>query len=147
MTKITHKGLWFKYSSLSDEDKKTSKKLFLSFLLCGSLIGFSSEKSYLIMWSEIFHPSLFYIMPVLTLIAGFYTIKFSYELYKNQDELYQKFHDFSLITGFLGFAIFGLILHYVSIYINYQPLWIDYVLCSIIGMVVGQVYFYKKFYE
>ena len=28
MTKITHKGLWFKYSSLSDEDKKTSKKLF-----------------------------------------------------------------------------------------------------------------------
>ena len=99
------------------------------------------------MWSEIFHPSLFYIMPVLTLIAGFYTIKFSYELYKNQDELYQKFHDFSLITGFLGFAIFGLILHYVSIYINYQPLWIDYVLCSIIGMVVGQVYFYKKFYE
>ena len=34
MTKITHKGLWFKYSSLSDEDKKTSKKLFLSALLC-----------------------------------------------------------------------------------------------------------------
>ena len=86
-------------------------------------------------------------MPVLTLIAGFYTIKFSYELYKNQDELYQKFHDFSLIAGFLGFAIFGLILHYVSIFTNYQPLWLDYVLCSIVGMVIGQVYFYKKFYE
>ena len=40
MTKITHKGLWFKYSSLSDEDKKTSKKLFLSALLCGFLLGF-----------------------------------------------------------------------------------------------------------
>ena len=25
MTKITHKGLWFKYSSLSKEDKNTSK--------------------------------------------------------------------------------------------------------------------------
>ena len=82
MTKITHKGLWFKYSSLSDEDKKTSKKLFLSALLFGFLFGLSTEKSSLIMWSEIFHPSLFYIMPVLTIIAGFYTIKFSYELYK-----------------------------------------------------------------
>ena len=147
MTKITHKGLWFKYSSLSDEDKKTTKKLFLSALLCGFLLGLSTEKSSLIMWSEIFHPSLFYIMPVLTLIAGFYTIKFSYELYKNQDELYQKFHDFSLITGFLGFVVFGLILHFVSMYIEYQPEFIDYALCSILGMGIGQVYFYNKFYE
>ena len=147
MTKITHKGLWFKYSSLSDEDKKTSKKLFLSALLCGFLLGLSTDKSSLIMWSEIFHPSLFYIMPVLTLIAGFYTIKFSYELYKNQDELYQKFHDFSLTAGFFGFAVFGLILHFVSMYIEYQPEFIDYALCSILGMGVGQVYFYNKFYE
>ena len=99
------------------------------------------------MWSEIIHPSLFYIMPALPIIAGFFTIKYNYELYKNQDELYQKFHDFSLIAGFLGFAIFGLILHYVSLYTNYQPVWMDYVLCSIVGMVIGQVYFYKKFYE
>ena len=147
MTKITHKGLWFKYSSLSDEDKKTSKKLFLSALLCGFLVGLSSDKSSLTMWSEIFHPSLFYIMPFLALIPGFFTIKYNYELYKNQDELYQKFHDFSLIAGFLGFAIFGFILHYVSIYTNYQPSWIDYGLCSILGMVIGQVYFYNKFYE
>ena len=147
MVKLTHKGLWFKYSSLSNEDKKTSKKLFLSALLCGFFFGLSSDKSSLIMWSEIFHPSLFYIMPVLTIIAGFYTIKFSYELYKNQDELYQKFHDFSLMTGFLGFAIFGLILHFVSMYIEYQPEFIDYALCSILGMGIGQVYFYNKFYE
>ena len=147
MTKITHKGLWFKYSSLGVEDKKTSKKLFLSALLCGFFFGLSSDKSSLIMWSEIFHPSLFYIMPALPIIAGFFTIKYNYKLYKNQDELYQKFHDFSLMTGFLGFAIFGLILHYVSLYTNYQPVWMDYVLCSIVGMVIGQVYFYKKFYE
>ena len=66
MTKITHKGLWFKYSSLSDEDKKTSKKLFLSALLCGFLLGLSTKKSSLIMWSEIFHPSLFYICLLYT---------------------------------------------------------------------------------
>ena len=29
MTKITHKGLWFKYSSLINEDKNTTKKVFL----------------------------------------------------------------------------------------------------------------------
>ena len=147
MTKITHKGLWFKYSSLSNEDKNTTKKVFLWALLCGFLFGLSSDKPSLMLWSEIFHPSLFYIMPVLTLIAGFFTIKYSFELYKNQDELYKKFHDFSLIAGFLGFAIFGFILHYVSIYTNYQPAWTDYGLCSILGMVSGQVYFYNKFYE
>ena len=48
MTKITHKGLWFKYSSLSDEDKKTSKKLFLSALLCGFLIFRLDDHKYLI---------------------------------------------------------------------------------------------------
>jgi len=29
MTKITHKGLWFKYSSLSKEDKNTSNFFFI----------------------------------------------------------------------------------------------------------------------
>ena len=28
MTKITHKGLWFKYSSLSKKDKNITKKVF-----------------------------------------------------------------------------------------------------------------------
>jgi len=28
MTKITHKGLWFKYSSLSKKDKNIQKKFF-----------------------------------------------------------------------------------------------------------------------
>jgi hypothetical protein len=147
MTKITHKGLWFKYSSLSEEDKKTSKKIFLSSILCGFMLGVSLDKSALIMWSEIIHPSMFYIMPALTLIFGYFSIKYSYELYKNQDELYRKFHDFSLMAGFLGFAVFGLILHFVSMYIEYQPEFIDYALCSILGMGIGQVYFYNKFYE
>jgi hypothetical protein len=147
MTKITHKGLWFKYSSLSKEDKNTSKKVFISALLFGFLLGISLDKSSLLMWSEIFHPSLFYILPAITLISCFFTIKYSYKLYQNQDELYKKFHDFSLIAGFMGFAIFGLILHYVSIYNEYQTNWMDYVLCSIVGMAIGQVYFYKKFYE
>ena len=105
MTKITHKGLWFKYSSLSKEDKNTSKKVFISALLFGFLLGLSLDKSSLLMWSEIFHPSLFYILPAITLISCFFTIKYSYKLYQNQDELYKKFHDFSLIAGFMGFAI------------------------------------------
>ena len=147
MTKITHKGLWFKYSSLSKEDKNTSKKIFLSSILCGFLLGLSLDKPALLLWSEIVHPSLFYIMPALTLIFGFFSLKYSFEFYKNQDELYRKFHDFSLMSGLLGFAVFGLILHFASIYMEFQPEWIDYCLCSIVGMAIGQVYFYKKFYE
>jgi hypothetical protein len=99
------------------------------------------------MWSEIFHPYLFYILPALALIAGIFTIKYTFELYQNQDELYKKYHDFSLMSGFMGFAIFGLLLSYLSIYVDYQPKFMDYFFCSIIGMVIGQMYFYKKFYE
>mgnify|MGYP001277244882 CR=1 FL=1 len=73
--------------------------------------------------------------------------KYAYKLYQSQDELYKKYHDFSLMSGFMGFAIFGLLLSYLSIYVDYQPKFMDYFFCSIIGMVIGQMYFYKKFYE
>ena len=146
MTKITHKGLWFKYSSLSKEDKNTSKKLLLSAILSGFFIGLTLDKQSLLMWSEIFHPYLFYILPAIALIAVIFTIKYSFKLYQNQDELYKKYHDFSLMSGFMGFAIFGLLLSYISIFVDYQPQFMDYVLCSILGMGIGQMYFYKKFY-
>jgi hypothetical protein len=147
MTKITHKGLWFKYSSLSKEDKKLTKKVLFSAILCGFFIGLSFDKSVIIMWSEVLHPSLYYGFPLIVLITGIFTVKYSYKLYQNQDELYKKYHDFSLMSGFMGFAIFGLFLNYISIYTEYQPKFMDYFLCSIIGMVIGQMYFYKKFYQ
>ena len=46
-------------------------------------------------------------------------------------------------------SIFAFIagLNYISIYTEYQPQFMDYFGCSILGMVIGQMYFYKKFYE
>ena len=147
MTKITHKGLWFEYSSLSNEDKKLAKKVLLSASLCGFFIGLSFDKWVIIMWSEILHPSMYYGFPLIVLITGIFTVKYAYELYQSQDELYKKYHDFSLMSGFMGFAIFGLFLNYISIYTEYQPQFMDYFVCSILGMAIGQMYFYKKFYE
>ncbi|MDG2188434.1 MAG: hypothetical protein P8K67_02195, partial [Candidatus Marinimicrobia bacterium] len=118
MTKITHNGLWFKYSSLSKKDKNITKKVLLSAILCGFFIGLSMDKQSLLMWSEIFHPYLFYILPANALIAAIFTIKYSFELYQNQDELYKKYHDFSLMSGFMGFVIFGLFLSYLSIFVD-----------------------------
>ena len=51
---------------------ENSKKIFLSSILCGFMLGVSLDKSALIMWSEIIHPSMFYIMPALTLIFGYF---------------------------------------------------------------------------
>ena len=147
MTKITHKGLWFEYSSLSNEDKKLAKKVLLSASLCGFFIGLSFDKWVIVMWSEILHPSMYYGFPLIVLITGIFTVKYAYELYQSQDELYKKYHDFSLMSGFMGFAIFGLFLNYISIYAEYQPQFMDYFVCSILGMAIGQMYFYKKFYE
>ena len=64
-----------------------------------------------------------------------------------QDELFRKYHDFSMMSGFMGFAVFGIILHFISVYAEFEVQWIDYMLCSIFGMVIGQLYFYKKFYQ
>ena len=80
MTKITHKGLWFKYSSLSKKDKNITKKVLLSAILCGFLIGLSMDKQSLLMWSEIFHPYLFYILPANALIAAIFIVIFTLTL-------------------------------------------------------------------
>ena len=53
MTKITHKGLWFEYSSLNKEDKSIFKKMTVTALICGFLIGIAANKSdleFLVIW-------------------------------------------------------------------------------------------------
>ena len=147
MTKITHKGLWFKYSSLNKEDKSIFRKMTVVALVCGFCIGIASNKSDLILMSEIFHPWLFYIIPLVTLFSLLLTLKYSFDLYVRQDELFRKYHDFSMMSAFMGFAVFGVILHFISVYAEIDVQWIDYMLCSIFGMFIGQFYFFKKFYE
>ena len=110
-------------------------------------MGIASNKSDLVLWSEVIHPWAFYAIPLLTLIFLLLTIKYSFDLYVRQDGLFRKYHDFSMMSGFMGFAVFGIILHFISVFIEFEVQWIDYMLCSILGMVIGQLYFYKKFYQ
>ena len=147
MTKITHKGLWFEYSSLNKEDKSIFKKMTVTALICGFFIGIGADKSDLVLMSETIHPWALYFIPVMTLILLFLTIKYSFYYYFRQDELYKKYHDFSMLSGFMGFAVFGIILHFISVFVEFEVQWIDYMFCSILGMVIGQLYFYKKFYQ
>ena len=51
MTKITHKGLWFDYSSLNKEDKSIFNKIIITGLICGFFIGIGANKSDLVLWS------------------------------------------------------------------------------------------------
>ena len=129
MTKITHKGLWFDYSSLNKEDKSIFNKIIVTALICGFFIGIGANKSDLVLWSEVIHPWAFYAIPLLTLIFLLLTIKYSFDLYVRQDELFRKYHDFSMMSGFMGFAVFGRILHYTSVYVEFEVQWIDYMLC------------------
>ena len=75
MTKITHKGLWFEYSSLNKEDKSIFKKMTVTALICGFFIGIGADKSDLVLMSETIHPWALYVIPVMTLIFLFLTIK------------------------------------------------------------------------
>ena len=140
-----------KLKFFEDLPKATMQREINSYLMEKGLTPFTAmdraNKSDLVLWSEVIHPWAFYAIPLLTLIFLLLTIKYSFDLYVRQDELFRKYHDFSMMSGFMGFAVFGIILHYTSVYVEFEVQWIDYMLCSIAGMVIGQLYFYKKFYQ
>jgi len=122
-----------------------NKSLFFA-LITGFSIGFiMSDIPFFLMICDNY-PFLLYFAPIVTILTGVLTIFYSFKFYDKQDELYQKYHDFTLMAGCVGFFFFGMILQFVSLFSTYSPSFIDYFFCVLLGGVVGQLYFYKKYY-
>ena len=146
MVKVTHKGLWLDFSSLNKDDKKIINKLMFCAVLTGFLIGFSmSDTSFFLSLCDNY-PVLLYFTPLITIFLLILTIYYSFKFYNNQDELYQKYHDFTLMSGCVGFFFFGMILQFVNLFNGYILVFMDYFFCALIGTIFGQMYFYKKYY-
>ena len=146
MVKVTHKGLWIDFSSIKKEHKKIMNKSLFFALITGFSIGFiMSDIPFFLMICDNY-PFLLYFAPIVTILTGVLTIFYSFKFYDKQDELYQKYHDFILMAGCVGFFFFGMILQFVSLFSTYSPSFMDYFFCVLLGGVVGQLYFYKKYY-
>ncbi len=107
MAKIVHKGMWISVKSLDKEDRKsylTSMILFFIGALAWGIhiasIGGIGENPVDIPYINIIR----IIIVILWAFATFYYIKFL----NRQDELMQRYHDFLLSWGAIGFLVLGL---------------------------------------
>ena len=104
MTKITHNGLWLDYSSMQKEDKKNYLISCIFLLIAGAIGGFvTTANSY----GNLIPATEMTIAGIICLLIGvFFWLKF----YRTQDEMFKKFHNFSVTTGAYCFIVLGIIL-------------------------------------
>ena len=144
MTKITHNGLWLDFSSMEKEDKKNYLISCIFLFIAGAIAGFvTTANSY----GNPIPATEMTIAGIICLLIGvFFWLKF----YRTQDEMFKKFHDFSVTTGAYCFIVLGIIFHSLSLagviaeVVHQDVCFPLNLLFFVVGTLVGQVYFYKK---
>ena len=144
MAKIVHKGMWISVKSLDKEDRKsylTSMILFFIGALAWGIhiasIGGIGENPVDIPYINIIR----IIIVILWAFATFYYIKFL----NRQDELMQRYHDFLLSWGAIGFLVLGLGTSLISPFFAFTPTFYEFFIAFAVGSVFGGYRFYKKY--
>jgi hypothetical protein len=112
MTKITHNGLWLDFSSMKKEDKRNCTIACIFAFIAGGIAGFvTTSNSY-------GDPIPATEMTIVGLISFVTSVFFWIKFYRTQDEMFKKFHDFSVTTGAYFFVVLGnYILHSITCWI------------------------------
>tara|TARA_A100001234_G_scaffold115168_1_gene101054 strand:- start:673 stop:1116 length:444 start_codon:yes stop_codon:yes gene_type:complete len=144
MAKIVHKGMWISVKSLDKEDRKsylTSMILFFIGALAWGIhiasIGGIGENPVDIPYINIIR----IIIVILWAFATFYYIKFL----NRQDELMQRYHDFLLSWGAIGFLVLGLGTSLISPFFAFTPTFYEFFIAFTVGTIIGGFRFYKKY--
>ena len=144
MAKIVHKGMWISVKSLDKEDRKsylTSMILFFIGALAWGIhiasIGGIGENPVDIPYINIIR----IIIVILWGFATFYYIKFL----NRQDELMQRYHDFLLSWGAIGFLVLGLGTSLISPFFAFNPTFYEFFIAFTVGTIIGGFRFYKKY--
>ena len=144
MAKIVHKGMWISVKSLDKEDRK-NYLLSMSLFFFGALAWGIHIASVGLMGDEpIDIPNINIIRICIVIIwafAVFYYMKF----FNRQDELMQRYHDFVLSWGAIGFLVLGLTASLVSPFFDFKPTFYEFFLAFTGGSVIGGFRFYKKY--
>lgn len=144
MAKIVHKGMWISVKSLDKEDRKsylTSMILFFIGALAWGIhvasVGGMGENPVDIPYINIIRITIV----ILWAFATFYYMKFL----NRQDELMQRYHDFVLSWGAIGFLVLGLATSLVSPFFAFTPTFYEFFIAFSVGSLIGGFRFYKKF--
>ena len=151
MAKITHKGMWIEIKSL-DKEAKSKYILCNVFLLLGALLfgvhlaaigGLGIEASEEISSSS----QALIVIRVLSLSFLFIAAWMYKEFFAMQDEFLNRYNEFVLSNGAIGFLFVGFLISILSPYIDYQVTFYEYFLGFALGTVIGGYRFHNKFID
>ncbi len=151
MTKITHNGLWLDFSSMEKEDKKnyiiSTFFAFIAGFIAGSLSFENNTNFDIFIRNGMSESDIIIIGLIFLFLSVFFWMKFV----RTQDEMYQRFHNFSITSGAYSFLLLGIIFHSLSIAgviaeaVHQDVCFPLNVLFFGVGVFIGQVYFYRKY--
>ena len=148
MAKITYKGLWIELKSL-DKDAKRKYILCNIFLLAGAIlfgIHLAAVGGLGIEVNEEVSPSpVLVIVRVLSLTFMLVAAWLYKDFFATQDEFLNRYNEFMLSNGAIGFLFVGFLISILSPYIDYQVTFYEYFLGFVIGTIVGGYRFHNKF--
>ena len=148
MAKITYKGLWIELKSL-DKDAKRKYILCNIFLLAGAIlfgIHLAAVGGLGIEVNEEVSPSpVLVIVRVLSLTFILVAAWLYKDFFATQDEFLNRYNEFMLSNGAIGFLFVGFLISILSPYIDYQVTFYEYFLGFAIGTIIGAYRFHKKF--
>ena len=148
MAKITYKGLWIELKSL-DKGAKSKYILCNIFLFAGALLfgihltavgGLGFEVS-----EEVSSSPVLVIVRVLSLTFMLIAAWLYKEFFATQDEFLNRYNEFVLSNGAIGFLFVGFLISILSPYIDYQVTFYEYFLGFALGTIIGGYRFHKKF--
>ena len=148
MAKITHKGMWIELKSL-DKDAKSKDIPCNIFLFAGALLfgihltavgGLGFEVS-----EEISSSPALAIVRILSLTFMLVAAWLYKEFFATQDEFLNRYNEFVLSNGAIGFLFVGFLISILSPYIDYQVTFYEYFIGFALGTVIGGYRFHKKF--
>tara|TARA_B100000424_G_scaffold190948_1_gene148742 strand:- start:314 stop:766 length:453 start_codon:yes stop_codon:yes gene_type:complete len=148
MAKITYKGLWIELKSL-DKDAKRKYILCNIFLLAGAILfgihlaaigGFGIEVN-----EEVSLSPVLVIVRVLSLTFMLVAAWLYKDFFATQDEFLNRYNEFMLSNGAIGFLFVGFLISILSPYIDYQVTFYEYFIGFALGTVIGGYRFHKKF--
>ena len=148
MAKITHKGMWIELKSL-DKEEKSKYILCNVFLFVGALLfgvhlaavgGLGIEVS-----AEVSPSPALVVIRVLSLIFMLIAAWLYKEFFATQDEFLNRYNEFVLSNGAIGFLFVGFLISILSPYIDYQVTFYEYFLGFALGTIIGGYRFHNKF--
>ena len=148
MAKITYKGLWIELKSL-DKDAKRKYILCNIFLLAGAILfgihlaavgGLGIEVN-----EEVSLSPVLVIVRVLSLTFMLVAAWLYKDFFATQDEFLNRYNEFMLSNGAIGFLFVGFLISILSPYIDYQVTFYEYFIGFALGTVIGGYRFHKKF--